>query len=95
MDTYRFSFHIPAIHGNYNTDYGANYSAELGFNTELVKEQLFLKVNAAVNYVAPTFNDLYWPGLGNPELEIEEVVKMEVRCCINLKFRTGALKLKF
>ena len=89
-----FLFIYPAIHGNYNTDYGVNYSAELGLNTELVKEQLFLKVNAARNYVAPTFNDLYWPGLGNPELEIEEVVKMESSLLHKLKISNWSVETK-
>lgn len=72
-----FLYVYPSASGNYNSDYGFNYTSELGVNTELVDQQIFLKVNAARSFISPTFNDLYWPGLGDPDLKTEEVLKIE------------------
>jgi iron complex outermembrane receptor protein len=72
-----FLFVYPSVSGNYNSDYGFNYTSELGLNAEILDERVYLKVHGGRNFVSPTFNDLYWPGLGDPNLETEEVLKIE------------------
>jgi len=72
-----FLFIYPSASWNYYSDFGSNYTANLGLNTEVLERELFLKANVSRNFIAPTFNDLYWPGLGDPDLEPENVLKLE------------------
>ena len=37
-----------------------------------------LKLNASKNYRIPTFNDLYWQGSGNPDLQPESSYQLEI-----------------
>ena len=66
---------------DYYSDFGDAYSTNVGMNVELLRDHLFLKGQFSRNFVAPTFNDLYWPDLGNPDLDPET----------NLKFEAGIL----
>jgi vitamin B12 transporter len=52
-------------------------STSLGINSILYKDRLRAYVNVSRNYAPPTFNDLYWPGLGNPDLVPETSFKIE------------------
>jgi iron complex outermembrane receptor protein len=45
-------------------------TAQVGFNYKLLKDAS-IKASLSKNYKAPTFNDLYWPQLGNPNLKPE------------------------
>lgn len=58
-------------------DFGEAFSANIGANAELWKDKLFLKGQFSRNFIAPTFNDLYWPVLGNPDLQPETNIKYE------------------
>lgn len=49
----------------------------LGGNYELINGKLFALANINRNYAPPTFNDLYWPGFGNPDLEPETAIKYD------------------
>ncbi len=80
-----FLFVYPAVSGNYNSEYGINYATDLGVNAQIVDRQLFLKVNVGRNFVSPTFNDLYWPGQGDPNLETEVVLKVETSLLHQIK----------
>ncbi|WP_421775154.1 TonB-dependent receptor plug domain-containing protein [Gracilimonas sp.] len=71
------------IRFDYYTDFEEAYSANAGLNYEVIKEVLFLKGQISRNFIAPTFNDLYWPGLGNPDLDPET----------NLKYEAGVLAI--
>jgi iron complex outermembrane receptor protein len=50
----------------------------LGLNYELIPDKLFALANINRNYAPPTFNDLYWPGFGNPDLEPETALKSDI-----------------
>lgn len=63
---------------DYYSDFGDAFSANLGMNVELLQDHLFLKGQLSRNFVAPTFNDMYWPDLGNPDLNPETNIKYEV-----------------
>jgi len=56
---------------------GDDISASLGFNYNLVEDILFIKSEGSRNFVAPTFNDLFWVPGGNRELEAETNYKIE------------------
>lgn len=58
----------------------------LGVNYELVRGSLFALANINRNYAPPTFNDLYWPGFGNPDLEPETALKSDV----GLRYQSGS-----
>lgn len=60
----------------YNNDFGWNWSGELGWNSKL-SSALGIRLLTAKNLVIPTFNDLYWPVLGNPDLISEQVYSIE------------------
>ncbi|MBU94700.1 MAG: hypothetical protein CL669_03805 [Balneola sp.] len=60
----------------YNNHFGWNWSGELGWNSKLSPE-LGIRFLSAKNSVIPTFNDLYWPVLGNPDLISEQVYSIE------------------
>jgi iron complex outermembrane receptor protein len=48
-----------------------------GAEGNLVKEKIFLKVNAGRHYTLPTLNDLYWVPGGNPDLLPEDAWSAE------------------
>ena len=56
---------------------GDAISASLGANLNLVEDVLFLKTQGSRNFVAPTFNDLFWVPGGNPDLAAETNYKIE------------------
>lgn len=70
-------------------------SASFGINSILYKERLRAYVNVSRNYAPPTFNDLYWPGLGNPDLVPETSLKIEAGTVIsseNMQFDVNAFR---
>jgi len=58
----------PSIRSDYYTDFDAALTASLGLVMVLEPDKHRLFVNINRNYAPPTFNDLYWPELGNPDL---------------------------
>lgn len=56
---------------DHDSFYGAFWSGSLGYRTS------HLRANLARSFGVPTFNDLYWPVLGNPELSPETAHKAE------------------
>lgn len=56
---------------------GDALSASLGFNFGILPDHLILRGQASRNFVAPTFNDLFWVPSGNPDLEPETNLKAE------------------
>lgn len=53
----------------------SNYNASIGY--QLPKNWL-ISINSGTGFKAPTFNDLYWPGSGNPDLRPESSTTNEV-----------------
>jgi outer membrane cobalamin receptor len=70
---------------DYYSDFKEAYSANLGANVEVLRDLLFLKGQLSRNFVVPTFNDLYWPELGNIALKPESNVKYELSMLIEKK----------
>ncbi len=64
------------MHQAYYNDFGWNWSGELGWNMKLTKA-LGIRFLSAKHSVIPTFNDLYWPVLGNLDLSSEQVYSIE------------------
>ncbi|MTI87836.1 MAG: TonB-dependent receptor [Balneolaceae bacterium] len=62
---------------DYYSDFKEAYSASIGANIEVIKDDIYLKGQLSRNFVAPTFNDLYWPKYGNPDLSAETNLKYE------------------
>lgn len=57
------------VYGNYTTwQLGAGYNINSAFR---------LIASAGTAFKTPTYNDLYWPGYGNPELKPEESLSYE------------------
>jgi len=52
-----------------------SYSLAAGYQ---VNENWLVSVNKSTGFKAPTFNDLYWPGSGNPELLPENIDNIEL-----------------
>ncbi len=71
---------------DYYSDFKEAYSASFGTNIEILTDHLFLKGQISRNFVAPTFNDLYWPGLGNPDLNPETNIKYETGLLLDQMF---------
>lgn len=59
------------------SDFGWTFSPSLGLNFSLIKNQLNLYSNVSKTYSPPSFNDLYWPKLGNPDLVAQSAIKWE------------------
>ena len=68
-----------------NSQYGDQTTGNLGYGYTLTPA-LRLTAQAGTSFVAPTFNDLYWPSYGNPLLEPEEGKHAE----IGLRYVLGA-----
>jgi vitamin B12 transporter len=60
-----------------NEHYGSYTSWQLGAGWRFT-EKMRVTANAGTGFKAPTFNDLYWPDFGNPDLKPEESENYEV-----------------
>ena len=60
----------PSVRFDYYSDFNEALSFKLGMTYRLSSASS-LKSSFARSYRVPTFNDLYWPGSGNPNLEPE------------------------
>lgn len=65
-----------ALRGDDNERYGSNTTWQAGVGWWFVEDLRFV-ANAGTAFKAPTFNDLYWPGAGNPNLKPEESLNYE------------------
>ncbi|MGM0497656.1 MAG: TonB-dependent receptor, partial [Bacteroidota bacterium] len=55
---------------NNETDPKTQYS--IGGNYKLIKDKLFIRGNFSTKFRLPTFNERYWPELGDPDIKPEE-----------------------
>ena len=83
-------FVYPGLRFDSYSDFGNAYSANAGVNYSLLDGSLFLKSSISRNFTTPTFNDLYWPALGDPNLDPETMVKAEN----SIEFRMHQERLK-
>ncbi|MFB9137514.1 TonB-dependent receptor domain-containing protein [Vibrio olivae] len=60
-----------------DSSFGDHTTWNLGLGYQLL-EGLQVVANSGSGFKAPTFNDLYWPGQGNPDLKPEESVSNEI-----------------
>ncbi|WP_206483459.1 TonB-dependent receptor [Thalassotalea sp. G2M2-11] len=58
-----------------NLDSEVTYNASLGYQ---LSDDWLISLNCGSAFKAPTFNDLYWPGSGNPELAPENSTTHEL-----------------
>lgn len=56
-------------------DSESTYNASIGYQ---LSQQWLISVNSGTGFKAPTFNDLYWPGSGNPALNPESSTTHEL-----------------
>jgi iron complex outermembrane receptor protein len=66
------------IRYDYYETAGDAVSASLGANYSIVDDRLIVRGQLSRNFVAPTFNDLYWVPSGNPGLKAETNRKGEI-----------------
>ena len=71
-----------------NSQYGDQTTGNLGYGYALTPA-LRLTAQAGTSFVAPSFNQLYWPSYGNPRLEPEKGKHAE----IGLRYVQGAHQL--
>lgn len=78
-----------ALRRDRNSQFGSQStgSAAYGFD---VNAKLRLTAQLGTSFVAPSFNQLYWPGFGNPLLEPEEGVHKE----LGLRWQEGGHRLQ-
>src|SRR5699024_6930243 len=59
----------PALRFDSFNDFGNVLSPSLGVNFGLIRGKLYLRSQLSRNFNPPTFNDLYWPRSGDPDLK--------------------------
>jgi outer membrane cobalamin receptor len=69
---------IPRLRFDSNSDYGTFFSPGLGI-VSAITHNVWAKISLERAFRAPTFNDLYWPRGGNPELKPEQAWAYELR----------------
>lgn len=73
---------------DFNSDYKIPLIVALGAEINLLKNTI-ARVNGSKNYRVPTYNDLYWPALGNADLIPESSLQGE----FGLVYKTNDIKL--
>ncbi len=68
---------FPGIRFDWYNDFGSTLSPSLGVNYQMIPEEFYIHSQLSRNFRAPTFNDLYWPQGGSPDLEPETAIKTE------------------
>lgn len=61
---------IPAQRFDWNSDFGNFFSPSLGFLFPIIP-QIRIRMHIGRAFRAPNFNDLYWPKLRNPNIDIK------------------------
>jgi outer membrane cobalamin receptor len=69
----------PSIRYDHNSQFGGFLAPGIGFVSAL-DPHVWLKFSVGKTFRAPTFNDLYWPQSGNPQLQPEHGWAYELRC---------------
>ena len=64
------------IRKDFNSDYSIPFIFALGAEINLLKNTI-TRINGSKNYRVPTYNDLYWPALGNTDLIPESSLQGE------------------
>jgi outer membrane cobalamin receptor len=67
-----------SVRYDYNSQFGSFVSPSIGI-VSVITPRLWLKLSAGKTFRAPTFNDLYWPEYGNPDLQPENGWAYELR----------------
>jgi len=67
-----------SIRYDHNSQFGWFLSPSFGL-VSILTPRLWLKLSVGQTFRAPTFNDLYWPQYGNPELQPEHGWAYELR----------------
>ncbi|PID69636.1 MAG: TonB-dependent receptor [Flavobacteriales bacterium] len=65
------------LRGEWSNDYNSPLLFSLGTHWQL-KKWYAVKTSISKNFRIPTFNDLYWPGVENPDLKPESSLQFEV-----------------
>jgi outer membrane cobalamin receptor len=68
----------PSIRYDHNSGFGGFLSPGIGI-VSILRPDLWLKFTVGKTFRAPTFNDLYWPKYGNPNLRPEHGWAYELR----------------
>ncbi len=59
------------------SDFGFAFSPSVGVNYQLVKDKFWIYSTLSNAFSPPSFNDLYWPRLGKPDLKAQSATKWE------------------
>jgi len=59
------------------SDFGFAFSPSLGVNYQFIKDKFWIYSTLSNAFSPPSFNDLYWPRLGNPDLKAQSATKWE------------------
>jgi vitamin B12 transporter len=68
----------PSVRYDRYSKFNDALSYGIGLNMAIKEQVFYVVANVNKNYAPPTFNDLYWPGFGNPELVPETSLKSDV-----------------
>lgn len=81
----------PSLRYDYISDIDKNVlSGKLGLNFKpFEKHNLHVKASAGNNFAAPTFNELYWRGLGNGKLIPEKSLNIDAGVIYGFEFLTN------
>jgi len=58
-----------------NVEVEATYNASVGYQ---INDSWLVSLNRSTGFKAPSFNDLYWPGSGNPDVKPESITSNEI-----------------
>jgi len=64
------------------------YNASVGYQ---LNDAWLVSLNRSTGFKAPSFNDLYWPGSGNPDLKPESITSNEI--LLRNKFEQGSFEV--
>ncbi len=67
-----------SVRGDEDEQFGSHVTGNAGFRIELAESGIDFVANFSSGYKAPTFNSLYFPNFGNPNLKPEESTTFEV-----------------
>jgi len=73
----RFSSNL-SIRQQFNNETDPKTQYSIGGNYKLIKNTLFVRGNFSTKFRLPTFNEKYWPELGNPDILPENGYSTEV-----------------
>ena len=78
---------FPAIRFDDYSDFGRSADPRLGVNLKPSAElPVHIRASAGTSYRAPTFNDLYYAGAGNPNLKAEKAFDYDAGIVLDLPF---------